>query len=75
MKFTPERKPSVQSKTIEQRVAEVGRIRSASNKIYVRAIKEGTELKVGAGKGLEPKPWCDCHNRNPCPIDIEIARG
>ena len=25
------------------------------------------EFKVGAGKGLEPAPWCKCHDRNPCP--------
>ena len=29
-------------------------------------------LTEGSKKGLEPKPWCECHNRNPCPIDTEL---
>lgn len=31
------------------------------------------QLVPGAGKGLEPDPLCECHNRNPCPIDKELG--
>lgn len=48
--------------------------RSGAEKIYRAFIAAGGVLKEGAGKGKEPKPWCECHNRNPCPIDKELNR-
>lgn len=50
--------------------------RSGAEKAYRAFVAERSEkaLKPGAGKGKEPKPWCECHNRNPCPIDKELGR-
>ncbi len=54
--------------------------RSVAEKTYRKALrasgksedKFNATLKEGDGKGKEPKPWCECHNRNPCPIDVEL---
>lgn len=48
--------------------------RSKSERTYRRMIAQHREkeLKPGKGRGLEPKPWCECHSRNPCPIDMEL---
>ena len=57
---------------VEKRQQQLRRVRSTAEKVYNDAVKKGTGLKAGAGKGLEPKPWCPCHNRNPCPLDKEL---
>lgn len=51
------------------------RKRSETEKIYRDFVAKFGEkaLKPNAGKGKEPKPWCDCHSRNPCPIDKELG--
>lgn len=60
--------------TVVERQTLLKKKRSVAEVNYRRAIKEGIELIPGAGKGLEPKPWCECHNRNPCPIDAELSK-
>lgn len=50
--------------------------RSGAEKAYREFIAAGhtdKDLKPGLGKGKEPKPWCECHNRNPCPIAKELG--
>lgn len=51
------------------------RKRSVAIKIRNEFLKTHSEkdLKAGAGKGLEPDPLCQCHLRNPCPIDKELG--
>ena len=61
---------SVSDKQIKLR-----RIRSKAVKIRNKFLKDHSEsdLASGKGKGLEPLPWCECHNRNPCPLDKELG--
>lgn len=59
--------------TVPERQAALRRKRSAAEKAYRAAVADGIKLVPGAGKGLEPKPWCECHNRNPCPIEKELS--
>ena len=49
--------------------------RSVAVRVRNAFLKDHAEkdLKVGAGKGLEPDPLCECHNRNPCPLDKELG--
>ncbi len=62
-------------KEFEEQITLLRLKRSGAEKIYRAFVaKEGLDaLKPGQGKGKEPKPWCLCHNRNPCPIEAEIA--
>lgn len=48
--------------------------RSGAEKISRQFLAEGGIPQSGLGKGKEPKPWCECHNRNPCPLDKELGR-
>lgn len=57
---------------VEKRTEQLRRVRSVAEKIYNNAVKQKIPLEPGKGKGLEPKPWCPCHNRNPCPLDKEL---
>lgn len=49
--------------------------RNATFKLRNKFLKthDADDLKPGAGKGMEPDPLCECHNRNPCPIDKELG--
>ncbi len=58
--------------TAEKQVA-IRRKRSTAEKVFRKFTAANGKLEAGAGKGKEPKPWCDCHNRNPCPIDVELS--
>ena len=57
--------------SVPEKQAQLRQRRSTAEKVYRKA--DPKKLKAGAGKGLEPKPWCECHNRNPCPIAEELA--
>lgn len=58
--------------TVAEKQALLRNRRSAAERTY-RKVMDRKEIMIkGKGKGLEPKPWCECHNRNPCPIDDEI---
>lgn len=46
-----------------------------AKEIYLKAKTNGVVMKEGAGKGLEPLPWCECHNRNPCPARLVDDTG
>jgi len=59
--------------TVPERQIALRRKRSRAHKIYNAHVANGGKLEPGAGKGLEPLPWCECHNRNPCPIDKELG--
>lgn len=61
--------------TVEEKQALLRMKRSKAERIYRKFTAEHGEdaLKPGAGKGMEPKPWCECHNRNPCPTDIFLG--
>lgn len=61
--------------TVPEKQERLRRVRSTAVKIRNEFLKTHTEkdLKPGAGKGLEPEPWCECHNRNPCPLDKELG--
>ena len=59
--------------SVEEKQKLLRKRRSAAEKIYAKALKDGFEFTPGAGKGLESKPWCECHNRNPCPVDKELG--
>ena len=60
--------------SVQDRAAYLRQLKSVSEVTYRKAIKEGLELVPGKGKGLEPKPWCSCHNRNPCPTVVAAER-
>ena len=61
--------------TVPEKQEMLRRKRSGAEKIYAAFLKKygEKELMPDAGKGKEPKPWCECHNRNPCPIDKELG--
>ena len=59
---------SVEEKQKRLRVARCG-----SAKIRAKFLASGGILAVGKGRGMEPEPLCGCHNRNPCPIDVELG--
>lgn len=61
--------------TVEQKQELLRQKRSGAAKARAKFLKNHTErdLKPGLGKGLEPLPWCECHNRNPCPISEELG--
>jgi hypothetical protein len=63
------------SETVTDKQVRLRKVRSVAWKTRVAFLKTHTEkdLKEGAGKGLEPFPWCECHNRNPCPLDKELG--
>ena len=46
--------------------------RTTAIRLQKKNMREGIALVSGAGKGFEPDPLCECHNRNPCPIDVEM---
>lgn len=48
--------------------------RSRTEKIKRKFLQDGGKLKEGQGRGMEPDPLCECHSRNPCPIDIELNK-
>ena len=58
----------------EERQQALRIVRSGALKIYRKFVLENGEeaLKPGAGRGMEPRPWCGCHNRNPCPNTEEL---
>lgn len=60
--------------TVQEKQVALKKRRSEAERLYRAFVAEHGEkaLKPGAGKGKEPKPWCECHNRNPCPIDEEL---
>ena len=58
--------------TVLEKQAELRNKRSIAEKTYRTFTAAGGILEPGAGKGKEPKPWCECHNRNPCPIEKEL---
>ena len=60
--------------TVEEKQRALRQKRSSAEKIYRKFTADGGKLEPGKGKGMEPKPWCECHNRNPCPIDIELDK-
>ena len=59
--------------TVEEKHSLLKKHRSGSAKIRTEFLKNGGVLKGGQGRGKEPEPLCACHNRNPCPIDIELG--
>lgn len=61
--------------SVAEKQEKLRRVRSTAVKLRNEFLKNHAEkdLKAGAGKGLEPYPWCDCHNRNPCPLDKELG--
>ena len=61
--------------TVQEKHEMLRRVRSTAVKIRYAFLKNHTEseLRGGAGKGIEPQPWCECHNRNPCPLDKELG--
>ena len=61
--------------TVAERQERLRKVRSVAVKTRNEFLKDHTEkdLKPGTKKGLEPYPWCACHNRNPCPLDKELG--
>ena len=57
--------------SVEQKRIEIRTKRSEAEKI---ARTYTGPIAPGMGKGKEPRPWCLCHNRNPCPIDLELKK-
>jgi hypothetical protein len=67
--------------SVEERNLMLKTFTSDSEIFYQKALKAGTELVPGKGKGLEPHYdkdgkdlWCPCHRRNPCPIILQLER-
>jgi len=70
--------------TRDQKLAEIGNMLNIrAERIYASAYLKSpcksleefnNTLKPRTSKGLEPKPWCGCHGRNPCPKIIEHER-
>ena len=60
--------------TVEEKQKLLKKSRSGAEKARRAFIRTGMKSEPGLGKGKEPDPWCECHNRNPCPIDIELRK-
>jgi len=67
----------------EEKIAEIARVNTLTERLYEANFRASgmtdrdefnKTLRPGAGKGKEPRPWCGCHFRNPCPIDLEYER-
>lgn len=63
-----------EEKTVAEKQTALRHKRSGAEKEYRRFTGAGGTPAPGLGKGREPKPWCECHNRNPCPIDQELNK-
>ena len=59
---------------VQEKQLMLKKYRSVAEKVYRKAMADGVKLEPGKGKGLEPKPWCECHSRNPCPIEKELTK-